>query len=376
MISSDRNMLVPGSAVSERMKEYGALVDELHIVLLSTSSHGHTETKLAKNVTVYPTKSLTRWFYPMDAARIGKKVVFEKKFVRGRSVITVQDPFECGKAGLSIKKKWRLPFQVQLHTDPFSPYFNGFLNTVRKRIAKRVMRNADAVRCVNPVLAQKVAEGFSVDSRKIEVLPIYIDRTRIEDKKLTFDLHATYPWRFVLLAVARLVPEKDLSLALIALREVRKRFPDTGLVIAGDGPERKKLEKQVKEFKLSQHVAFVGWQEELISYYRTANSFIQTSVFEGYGLALVEAGLAGLPVITTPVGIASELVDGKDALICLPGDAACFTRAIEDLIENNHIRESLRISMKHALDEKLLSKEEYLKRIKQGWENAAQKIKA
>ena len=131
MLSTDRNIPILGSAVSERMKEYGALVEELHIVLLSDSSHKLKETKLSDNVWVYPTNSSFKVFRPRDAAKLGKKIVFEKKFVRGESLITTQDPFECGWAGLKIKKKWRIPLEVQLHTDPFSPYFSGFLN-IRK----------------------------------------------------------------------------------------------------------------------------------------------------------------------------------------------------------------------------------------------------
>src|ERR1700733_5264360 len=91
MISSDRNILVSGSAVSERMKEYGELVEELHIVLLSDASHGLTDSSLSSKVKVYPTGSSLKFLRPFGAAKLGKKIILEKKFVRGRSVITAQD---------------------------------------------------------------------------------------------------------------------------------------------------------------------------------------------------------------------------------------------------------------------------------------------
>ena len=75
MISSDRKVLVPGSAVAERMKEYGALVEELYIVLLSDTSHKLKNTQLSKNVWVYPTNSLIHFLRPLGAVRIGKKIV-------------------------------------------------------------------------------------------------------------------------------------------------------------------------------------------------------------------------------------------------------------------------------------------------------------
>lgn len=371
MISSDRNILVPRSTVSERMKEYGTLIEELHIVLLTDSSHRLKETALAKNVWVYPTNSIFKFMRPVDAARIGKRVVLDKKFVRGQSVITVQDPFECGWAGLKVKKKWRIPLEVQLHTDPFSPYFGGFLNNIRKKVAKKILRNADGVRVVATSLKSRLSNLVSAEVR---VLPIYVDQKKIEESRIAFDLHARYLWHFILLAVSRLAPEKNLSLALHTLSLVRERFPDTGLVIVGSGPEEGRLKMLVKKLKLIGAVEFVGWQDNLTSFYKTANAFIQTSFFEGYGIALVEAGLSGLPVITTPVGIAQELEHGKDAYI-YPFDPELFAQGILDLIENNHKRENLRMNMKRTLGSKLISKEEYLRELKSGWEKTAANIK-
>lgn len=371
-IGSDRKLFEAGSAVSERIKEYGTLVDELHIVVFALSSLGLREKQLAPNVWVYPTQSLSKWLYVHDAAWLGKKIVFEKKFVRGQSVITAQDPFESGLAALKVKRKWRIPLEVQLHTNPFSPYFSGFLNKIRKMIARKIIRHADSVRVVNVNLKSQIS---NLTSASIRVLPIYIDKQKIEDSRITFDLHTHYPWHFILLAVSRLAPEKNLPLALEALALVRHRFPDTGLVIVGSGPEEDRLKLLVRKLKLEGVVEFAGWQDNLTSFYKTANAFIQTSLFEGYGLSLVEAGLSGLPVITTPVGIATELEHGKNAYIYLPGNASLFADGIIDLIENNHKRESLRISMKHALETKLISKDDYMAQIKANWEETAGKIR-
>ncbi len=372
MISSDRNILVPGSAVSERMKEYGALVKELHIVLLSDAEHRLKDKQLSNNVWVYTTNSSLNFLRPFDAFRLGKKVVFDSQFVRGQSIITTQDPFECGWAGLKVKKKWRLPLEVQLHTDPFSPHFSGLLNQVRKIIARRVLRNADSVRVVTLGLKSKIS-GFT--SANISVLPIYVDKKKIEEGRVAFDLHARYGWHFILLAVSRLSPEKNLALTLAVLARVRERFRDTGLVIVGSGPEENHLKALAKELKLEGVVEFVGWQNDLTSFYKTANAFIQTSLFEGYGLSLIEAGLHGLPIITTPVGIAQELEHGKDAFIYPVGNLELFTQGVVDLIENNYKRENLRTDMKHTLEIKLMSKADYMAQIKDGWVRTAANIK-
>lgn len=201
MIGSDKKLFEDEerSAVSERIKEYGLLVEELHIIVFATEKYlqslkiKNSKLKIADNVWVYPTGSLSKWFYVHDAARLGKKIVFDRKFVRGQSIITTQDPFECGWAGLKVKSKWRLPLEVQLHTNPFSPYFNGFQNWVRKLFIRKILRNADTIRVVTEDLKTRMSRLTKV---QIKVLPIYVDKKKIEDGHVAFDLHARYGWRF------------------------------------------------------------------------------------------------------------------------------------------------------------------------------------
>jgi glycosyltransferase involved in cell wall biosynthesis len=355
-IGSDRKLFEEGSAVSARIKDYGSLVGELHIVVFALKSLNLKERQLSANVWVYPTNSVSRWFYVRDAARMGKAIVFGKKFVRGESLVTTQDPFESGLAGLKVKKKWRLPLEVQLHTDPNSPYFSGFLNRIRKIIAKRVLAHADSV-------------------RDVKTLPIYVDKEKITNARISFDLHARFKWRFILLTVSRLSPEKNLGFVLRVLKGVLFKFPDTGLVVVGSGPEEENLKSFARKLGIEKNVAFVGWQEDLASYYKTANLFIQTSRFEGYGLSLIEAGLSGLPVITTPVGLAQELEHGKDAYIYPLGNLELFVEGVKDLIKNNHKRENLKMNLKRTLETKLLSKADYMAQIKANWEETASKIK-
>ncbi len=372
MIGSDRKIFEEGSAVSKRMKEYGSLVEELHIVHMSDAHHGLEDKQLFENVWIYPTNSMISFLRPLDAVRIGRKIVFDKRFVRGQSLITAQD-IESGWAGLKIKSKWRIPLELQLHTDPFSPYFRGFQNRVRKYFMKRVLRKADSIRVVSNNLKSKILNLKS--DAKVSVLPIYVDKEQIENAQVSFDLHAHYRWHFILLVVSRLSPEKNLALALSVLARVRLKFPNTGLVIVGSGPEEKSLKSKVKNLKLEGAVEFVGWQKDLASFYKTANLFIQTSLFEGYGLSLVEAGLSGLPVITTPVGLALELEHGKDALIYPAHSIELFSNGVIDLIENNAKREYLRTNMRQTLETKLLAKDDYLAQIKENWEYTAKQVR-
>lgn len=375
-IGSDRKLFEEGSAVSERIKEYGKLVEELHIVVFAHKSLNLKEKKLSENVWVYPSNSSSRWLYMHDAIRIGKKIVVDKHFIRGESVVTTQDPFESGWVGLKIKNKWRIPLEIQLHTDPFSPYFSGWLNKVRMYMARRTLASADHIRVVSETVGSQLLKSFPNKKDVLSVLPIYVDKERIERTRVVFDIHARYGWHFIILSVARLTVEKNLGLALDVLQKVRTVFPDAGLVIVGSGPEEKHLQDKAKELGIEKYVAFAGWQEELGSYYQTANLFLQTSLFEGYGLSLVEAGLSGLPVVSTPVGIARDLENGKDIIICPHDDPDYMSQLVCNIIENKEKRDELKANMKHTLESTLISKEEYFFRLLADWKEVATHVSA
>jgi glycosyltransferase involved in cell wall biosynthesis len=373
-IGSDKNLFKKDSRVAERIIEYGKLVEELHIVVFTKKSMGFERKQISENVWIYPTNSFNRWVYPFDAAKLGKQIVYENKFVRGSSLITTQDPFESGWAGLKIKKRWRLPLEVQLHTDPFSAQFYGALNLIRKVIANRVIRKADRIRVVNEKLKTQIVDYYNIENDKISVLPIFVDKEKFENGKIEFDLHSKYGWHFVILMVTRLTPEKNIFFALDVLKKVVEKFPSAGLVVLGSGPLEDLLKKYAENIGVTKNVSFEPWQDNLYSYFHTANMYLQTSKFEGYGLSLIEAGVSGLPIVTTNVGFAEELINGKDVYIGNQGDSEYFKDAILDLIENNQARENLKINMKNTLEKKLISKEEYLKQILEGWQKTAKKI--
>ena len=79
------------------------------------------------------------------------------------------------------------------------------------------------------------------------------------------------------------------------------------MLIVGDGNKKKMLEKKAKDLGIEGSVVFLGWQNDVITYYKTCDIFLSTSWYEGYGLSLVEAHSLGIKVVSTDVGIAKEL---------------------------------------------------------------------
>jgi glycosyltransferase involved in cell wall biosynthesis len=105
-----------------------------------------------------------------------------------------------------------------------------------------------------------------------------------------------------------------------ALKNVQETFPDTRLLIVGDGPERGRLEALASELGLSSHIFITGFREDTHLFYGIMDMFLLTSFSEGTAMTLLEAMAAGLPCVVTNVGGNPEIVrDGETGFI-IPSD--------------------------------------------------------
>ena len=136
----------------------------------------------------------------------------------------------------------------------------------------------------------------------------------------------------------------------MALGRLGLHHDTVGLVIIGDGPERKKLEELTAKLGLTQRVLFMGEQKDARAYMASANAYIQASAYEGYGRTLIEAALARIPIITTDVGIVGEVLKGyEDVLSTPPGDTANLAAHMEALIRDHQLRLSLVMNAEHSV---------------------------
>lgn len=156
--------------------------------------------------------------------------------------------------------------------------------------------------------------------------------------------------RPVVVCVSRLVPRKGQDVLIRAMSEVRRRVPDAVLVIVGDGPYRRALERMADELAPPGSVVFAGAvsEEELPRYYRLGDVFAMPCrtrlgglEVEGWGNVFIEAAACGRPVVVGDSGGAREalapgetglLVDGRrvpevaDAVASLLADPALAER--------------------------------------------------
>lgn len=358
-ISTDRKIFEAGSPSAKRMIEYGQMFEEFSLVIFSLKKSGFKEKSLSPRVKVYSTASTSRLFYLWDALRLGFKIIRANNF-SPTDFVSVQDPFETGLVGWFLVGWFKLKFQIQIHTDPFSPYFGqvSWLNWLRQQLMKITLPKADIIRVVSERLTIGLRKQFPRLKATIKKLPIVSPLSNIQGPSLDLDLNH---FSFVALVTSRLEKEKNLPLLIKAWSLVVAKLGTAGLIIAGVGREEDRLRSLVKEFGLENKVIFTGWQKSLEPLYQKAQCFVSTSYYEGYGLALLEAARAGLSIVSSEVGLVGEiLIPNESVLVYRQGEARSLAEAIIRLAEDPVFRKKLGEQAKVAAEKQSLTPENYL----------------
>jgi glycogen(starch) synthase len=144
-----------------------------------------------------------------------------------------------------------------------------------------------------------------------------------------------------ILCVGRLIAEKGIDLAVAAFGSLASRFPTVRLVIAGDGPERGRLEGQARDLGLADRVDFLGWvsPDRMPSVIAGASVVVVPSRWqEAFGLVAIETAWQGRPIVAARVGgLPEPVVDGATGFIVDPEDSAAIARAVATLLEDSSL---------------------------------------
>ena len=334
LLGTDELVFREGSATRERLRSYGRVFDELHVVVFTRRAARHEPAQLAPNVRVYPTNSRFRALYLFDYLSAVRRHVAPGG-VLAADVVSAQDPAEIGIIAWLIARWYRVGLHLQVHTDIFSPRYGrqGARFRLHQLLARLLLPRADGVRVVSERVHASVLRVAPAVRDRVHVLPIFVDVARLEAMPPTLDLHKRYPqFSTVLLSAGRLTKEKNLTFLLEVFAEVAHTVPNVGLVMVGSGPERARLEARARSLGVGAQVMFEPWQEDLTSHLKSADLFLLTSSYEGYGRTLVEAAAANLPFVSSDVGVAAALFPEQHArCVCPVGDHACFVEKITRL---------------------------------------------
>jgi glycosyltransferase involved in cell wall biosynthesis len=148
--------------------------------------------------------------------------------------------------------------------------------------------------------------------------------------------------RFVLGNFARLHEEKGHRYLLQAMADLRPKLPQLTLLISGDGPERKALERQINDLDLGGVVRLLGWRRDAMRLMAAVDAVVQPTLQEAFSQVMVEALWMGKPLIITDVGGATDIIcDSTNGLLVPKGDAPALAGAIDRVVGSAPLRERL-----------------------------------
>ena len=145
-----------------------------------------------------------------------------------------------------------------------------------------------------------------------------------------------------LLWVGRLSAEKDVPQLLEMMSHLRRSHPRVELLLAGEGPERQRIEREVVRLGLSGVVKLLGQRSDVSDLLALADVFVFTSISEGFGLAAAEAQAAGVPVVTYAIPAMTEIVEDDVTGVLVPDrDPLKLASAVARLLDDPELRTSM-----------------------------------
>ncbi|MGA9992469.1 MAG: glycosyltransferase [Thiobacillaceae bacterium] len=259
-------------------------------------------------------------------------------------LIHIHTPFFAHLAGVRLAEKLGIPCVETYHT-LFEEYFYHYLPFLPKSWLKSLARVISKKECnrvsgvvapSTPMLQALRAYGVEVP---ITVLPTGLERADFStcDGGAFRQRMGIAPERSVMLYVGRVAFEKNLDFLLDMMEPLRSQQPDALLLIAGEGPARKALQREVNRRGLQEQVRFIGYldrRRELPDCYCAANVFVFASRTETQGLVLLEAMLLGIPVVAlAEMGTRDVLQEGEGCRIA-PDDPAGFAAAVAAVLDD------------------------------------------
>jgi glycosyltransferase involved in cell wall biosynthesis len=266
-------------------------------------------------------------------------------------IIHIQTPFVAHYLGTKLSRLLDIPCVETYHTF-FEEYLfhyvplvpKGLMRMIAKRFSRHQGNSLDGmVVPSHPMLHVLKNYGITTPS---EVIPTGIEpESFMLGERAAFRKNYAIPQdRPVLLFVGRVAHEKNIGFLLKVLARVREELSDVLFVIAGEGPARESLEREVKERDLSENVMFIGYLDrhiELNSCYRSADIFIFSSRTETQGLVLLEAMAQGIPVVSTAeLGTRDVLREGLGVWIAKE-ELEDFSGKIVKMLKNSDLRDEL-----------------------------------
>jgi len=252
-----------------------------------------------------------------------------------------------------------------LHCHQYSPWFYGILSKLLKRDLKVILTEhgrlypdvvswkrrcfnkamgplTDCITGVSPATCKALREVEGFNPSRMVLIYNGVDGSRFEVPGTKADLRTKLglrqAWRYFILT-CRLDPIKWISGLLQAFRLVLDQFPETGLLLVGDGDLRESIASQIRQLGIQDHVVMPGYQPNVAEWLKAADVFVMSSLSEGTSVSLIESMAAGLPCVVTRVGGNEHVMkDGVTGILVPPQSVTALAEGMHRMILESDMR--------------------------------------
>ena len=354
LLGLDRN--VPrdsNSPTYRRLKSYSERIGSLSFVVFSLKDEDFVQSS-EENFFVYPTNSKSRLHYFRDAFNLCKWIIDTKGDI---DLIASQDPFATGLVAYLIKRKFKIPWACHVHADFLDNRYwlsETFVNRIQNVVGKFLIKRADGIRAVSTLIVKNLID-IGIDPERVfyatpavetDIIPEGVkDKTHLKEK-YGFD------GKKVLLFVGRIDKQKNIPMLLRATRTIVDKYPEAQLVCVGGGKLTEKMKGLSRELGIDGNVHFTGPLNfsDLIDYYILSDVFLLPSNYEGTAKVLKEAALFGLPLVSTLMSGADDvIIDGESGFLAPVGNAEVFSEKVMELLSDPKRAEAMGRSAKERV---------------------------
>lgn len=214
-------------------------------------------------------------------------------------------------------------------------YSNNF-RVVYNFLIPRLCRKARNILTVSEFSKKEIAECYHIEKDKFLIVYNAVDKIfkKNEDQSLSNDNY------FV--AVSSVKENKNFPTVITSFLKLQKKQPNLKLYIVGDLSDKNFKAIDIQKYKLNPNIKLLGRvsDDDLIKYYSNARGFIFPSLYEGFGIPVLEAQACGCPVISSNTSSLPEVLQDS-ALFCSPMDSDSFADAMDRIIEDKELRDTL-----------------------------------
>jgi glycosyltransferase involved in cell wall biosynthesis len=265
------------------------------------------------------------------------KTCFE--LIRAEKVVLIHaHEFSAIVYGWIVARLAGVPFVGTVHGK------NYFWEKLRRRLAYRIVSRSGSLVTVSEDLKHFLISAVGLSEARIQVIYNGIESSAsvsdgdVDRCRTELDLKPGDP---VIGAVGSLYPVKGHKYLLDAMPALIRQHQNVTLLLIGSGDLEAQLKEQAKRLGIEQRVRFLGLRGDIPRLLAVMDVFVLPSLSEGHSLALLEAMLAGRPVVASGVGGNSELVlEGETGILVPSKDPDALTEALHQLLDNRAMREA------------------------------------